>query len=96
MNAMGLGNFVHWTAWFITAFVQMSVTMTLLTILLHMGDILGYSNPLIIWMMLEIFAASAIAFSFLISVLYSKAKMAAACAGIIYLLSYVPFLYISM
>lgn len=35
-------------------------------------------------------------FSFLISTLYSKAKLAAACAGIIYLLSYVPFLYISI
>lgn len=30
------------------------------------------------------------------SVLYSKAKLAAACAGIIYFLSYVPYMYISV
>lgn len=34
--------------------------------------------------------------SFLISVLYSKAKVAAACAGIIYFLSYVPYMYIAI
>ena len=35
-------------------------------------------------------------FSFLISVLYSKAKVAAACAGIIYFLSYVPYMYLAI
>lgn len=37
-----------------------------------------------------------ILYSFLISVLYSKAKVAAACAGIIYFLSYVPYMYIAI
>ena len=34
--------------------------------------------------------------SFLVSVLFSKAKLAAACAGIIYFTSYVPCLYIAI
>ena len=30
------------------------------------------------------------------SVLYSKAKLAAACAGIAYFLSYVPYMYVAI
>jgi len=35
-------------------------------------------------------------FRFLVSVCYSKAKVAAACAGIVYFLSYVPYMYIAI
>ena len=34
--------------------------------------------------------------SFLISTLYSKAKVAAACAGIVYFLTYVPYMYVAI
>ena len=33
---------------------------------------------------------------FLVSACYSKAKIAAACAGIVYFLSYVPYMYIAI
>jgi len=33
---------------------------------------------------------------FLISVCYSKAKLAAACAGIIYFITYVPYMYVAI
>lgn len=32
----------------------------------------------------------------MVSVLFSKAKIAAACAGILYFMSYVPYLYIAV
>lgn len=35
-------------------------------------------------------------FSFLVSVIYSKAKLASACGGIIYFLSYVPYMYVAI
>ena len=35
-------------------------------------------------------------FRFLISSFYSKAKLAAACAGIFYFLTYVPYMYIAI
>lgn len=34
--------------------------------------------------------------SFLVSVIYSKAKLASACGGIIYFLSYVPYMYVAI
>jgi len=33
---------------------------------------------------------------FMVSVCYSKAKVAAACAGIVYFLSYVPYMYVAI
>ncbi|XP_064616373.1 ATP-binding cassette sub-family A member 2-like [Liolophura sinensis] len=96
MKMMGLNNAVHWCAWFITSFLQMSITMATLTLMLHFGNIIQYSNPAIIFLTLEVFALATIWFSFLISVLYSKAKVAAACAGIVYFLTYVPYMYIAI
>lgn len=96
MKTMGLNNAVHWLAWFITSFLQMSVTVIILTIILKCGRVLTYSNPFLIFLTLEIFVIANIMFSFFVSVLYSKAKLAAACAGIIYLLTYVPYMYIAV
>ncbi|CAB3983284.1 ATP-binding cassette sub-family A member 2 isoform X4 [Paramuricea clavata] len=42
------------------------------------------------------FAIATIVFCFLISVFFSKAKLAAACGGIIYFLTYMPFVFISI
>ncbi|XP_074655833.1 ATP-binding cassette sub-family A member 2-like [Tubulanus polymorphus] len=96
MKMMGLSNAVHWIAWFITSFGQMTLTMGMLTIMLKYGHVLEYSNPFIIFIVLEVFALATIMFCFFVSVLYSKAKLAAACAGIMYFLSYVPYMYVAI
>uniref|UniRef100_A0A3B4BC57 ATP-binding cassette sub-family A member 2 n=1 Tax=Periophthalmus magnuspinnatus TaxID=409849 RepID=A0A3B4BC57_9GOBI len=96
MKTMGLNNAVHWVAWFITGFVQLSVSVTALTAILKYGRVLLHSDPLIIWLFLSIYATATIMFCFLVSVLYSKAKLASACGGIIYFLSYVPYMYIAI
>ncbi|CAN7993624.1 unnamed protein product [Ixodes hexagonus] len=96
MKTMGLNNAVHWLAWFITSFIQMTITAAVLTALLKYGRVLTYSDPLIFFLVLETFVVANIAFSFLVSVLYSKAKLAAACAGIVYFLTYVPYMYIAV
>ncbi|XP_072015894.1 ATP-binding cassette sub-family A member 2-like isoform X3 [Amphiura filiformis] len=96
MKTMGLNNVVHWVAWFITSFFQMSITIAILVCILHYGKILVHSNPLIIWLTLTMFAIATISFCFMVSVLFSKAKIAAGCAGILYFTSYVPCLYIAI
>jgi len=63
MRMMGLNSSVHWLAWFITTFTQMSVTMAILTTMLKFGSVLKYSNPLLIFIVLEMFAVATIAFS---------------------------------
>ena len=42
------------------------------------------------------FAVVTIVFCFLISVFFSKAKLAAACGGIVYFLTYLPYVFISI
>lgn len=96
MKMMGLNNAVHWVAWFITGFVQLSISVTALTAILKYGRVLLHSDPFIIWLFLTIYAVATIMFCFLVSVLYSKAKLASACGGIIYFLSYVPYMYVAI
>lgn len=96
MKMMGLNNAVHWVAWFITGFLQLSISVTALTAILKYGKVLMHSDVFIIWLFLSIYAVATIMFCFLISVLYSKAKLASACGGIIYFLSYVPYMYVAI
>ncbi|XP_044296030.1 ATP-binding cassette sub-family A member 2 [Varanus komodoensis] len=96
MKMMGLNNAVHWVAWFITGFVQLSISVTALTASLKYGKVLLHSDVCIIWLFLAVYAVATIMFCFLVSVLYSKAKLASACGGIIYFLSYVPYMYVAI
>ncbi|XP_033096938.1 ATP-binding cassette sub-family A member 2-like isoform X2 [Anneissia japonica] len=96
MKLMGLSNAVHWVAWFITSFLEMSITIIGLVCILKYGDVLVYSNPVIVWLVLTTFSIATISFCFMVSVLFSKARLAAACAGIMYFTSYVPYLYIGI
>ena len=59
---MGLSNAVHWFAWFITTFLQFSLTMGILTAMLKYGHVLEYSNATVIFVTLEIFAIATISF----------------------------------
>lgn len=96
MKMMGLSNAVHWVAWFITSLVVMSITVSLLVAILKYGKVLYSSDPLVVWVFLMMFAIVTIVFCFLISVLFSKAKLASACGGIIYFLTYLPYVFISI
>lgn len=63
MRMMGLRNTVHWLAWFFTTFVQMTVTVLTLTLMLKLGHVLEHSNTLIVFLVLELFAVTSIMFS---------------------------------
>ncbi|RXM93864.1 ATP-binding cassette sub-family A member 2 [Acipenser ruthenus] len=62
MKMMGLNNAVHWVAWFITGFVQLSISVTALTAILKYGKVLMHSDPFIIWLFLSIYAVATIMF----------------------------------
>lgn len=62
MKTMGLDNAVHWVAWFITGFVQLSISVTALTAILKYGQVLMHSHVLIIWLFLAVYAVATIMF----------------------------------
>ena len=59
---MGLDNAVHWVAWFITGFVQLSISVTALTAILKYGQVLMHSHVLIIWLFLAVYAVATVTF----------------------------------
>eukprot|EP00056_Hartaetosiga_gracilis_P022445 m.30486 g.30486 ORF g.30486 m.30486 type:complete len:2380 (+) comp9648_c0_seq1:54-7193(+) len=94
MKLMGISSGVHWTAWFITCIVVTLPSMTIITALLFSGGILRYSDPFLVFVLLEAFVFSSIFLSFLLSTFFSRAKIAAASAGLIFCGFYVPFVFV--
>uniref|UniRef100_A0A914ZJC1 ABC transporter domain-containing protein n=3 Tax=Parascaris univalens TaxID=6257 RepID=A0A914ZJC1_PARUN len=96
MYVMGMNRNVLWASWFITVFIEMSLTMVLLTFLLWLGRLLPLSSPLFIFILLEEFAAASILMGIMLSTLYSQSKIATACGGIVFFMSCLPCLFISI
>ena len=75
---------------------MMMITTVLLVLVLNFGDILQYSDPSVIFVFFFVFTISTIMFCFLISVFFSRANVAAACGGLIYLTSYLPYVILTI
>ncbi|XP_058870789.1 phospholipid-transporting ATPase ABCA1-like isoform X2 [Acipenser ruthenus] len=91
MRIMGLSNGTLWISWFISSLLPFLVSAALLILILKRGDILPYSDPAVIFLFLATFATATILQCFLISTLFSRANLAAACGGIIYFSLYLPY-----
>ena len=93
---MGMSAWVHWAGWFITTLIIASISVVTMTIILVYGQIFLKTNAWIVFILLETYAISIITMSFAISVFFSKAKIAASCAGLLYFLMYLPFIFIQI
>ncbi|KAL8582197.1 hypothetical protein ACOMHN_004116 [Nucella lapillus] len=91
MKIMGLGNGVHWLAWFVNAFIVMIISVILFCIVLKVGKVLEFSNPSVIFFFLLAFTMATISQCFLVSVFFSRANLAAVCGGFIYFILYLPY-----
>uniref|UniRef100_A0A3Q1JUS1 ABC transporter domain-containing protein n=1 Tax=Anabas testudineus TaxID=64144 RepID=A0A3Q1JUS1_ANATE len=99
MRMMGLSNWLHWSAWFLTFFLFLSISVFFVTLLLCIqvspnGAVLTHSDPTLVFVFLLIFAVATISFSFMMSAFFSRANVAAAAGGFIYFLSYLPYLFL--
>ena len=81
-------------AWFINSSALMVLTIALLVAVLKGGRILWHSNPLVIFMFLLVFMIATIMMCFLISVFFARANLAAACGGIIFFVTYLPYVLV--
>ncbi|XP_051987338.1 phospholipid-transporting ATPase ABCA3 [Xyrauchen texanus] len=100
MRMMGLSNWLHWSAWFLMFSIFLSISIFFVTLLFCIkvspnGAVLTYSDPTLVFVFLLLFAVSTINFSFMISVFFSRANVAAAAGGFIYFISYLPYLFLS-
>uniref|UniRef100_UPI00398F4B51 phospholipid-transporting ATPase ABCA1-like n=1 Tax=Pristiophorus japonicus TaxID=55135 RepID=UPI00398F4B51 len=91
MRIMGLNSGTLWLSWFISSLIPLLISAALLVIILKEGNILPYSNPVAVFTFLAVFGVVTILQCFLISTMFSKANLAAACGGIIYFTLYLPY-----
>ncbi|XP_040215370.1 phospholipid-transporting ATPase ABCA1 isoform X3 [Rana temporaria] len=91
MRIMGLDNGILWLSWFISSFIPLLMSAALLVLILKTGNLLPYSDPSVVFVFLSIFGVVTISQCFLISTLFSRANLAAACGGIIYFTLYLPY-----
>uniref|UniRef100_A0A8C1B8X4 ATP-binding cassette, sub-family A (ABC1), member 1A n=1 Tax=Cyprinus carpio carpio TaxID=630221 RepID=A0A8C1B8X4_CYPCA len=91
MRIMGLDNGILWLSWFISSLIPLLISAALLVLILKMGNLLPYSDPGVVYLFLASFAVVTIMQCFLISTLFSRANLAAACGGIIYFTLYLPY-----
>lgn len=79
MKIMGLPNWMHWTAWTLKEFSQWMLPSTFITILLTIqwtshGCVLRHTNPVVLLMILSVYAFTSIMLCFLISVCFNRGK----------------------
>uniref|UniRef100_A0A452UE04 P-type phospholipid transporter n=1 Tax=Ursus maritimus TaxID=29073 RepID=A0A452UE04_URSMA len=91
MRIMGLDNGILWFSWFISSLIPLLVSASLLVVILKLGNLLPYSDPSVVFVFLSVFGVVTILQCFLISTLFSRANLAAACGGIIYFILYLPY-----
>ncbi|XP_053321852.1 phospholipid-transporting ATPase ABCA1 isoform X2 [Spea bombifrons] len=91
MRIMGLDNGILWLSWFISSLIPLLMSAGLLVLILKMGNLLPYSDPSVVFVFLSVFAVVTISQCFLISTIFSRANLAAACGGIIYFTLYLPY-----
>uniref|UniRef100_A0A3P9MSZ7 ATP-binding cassette, sub-family A (ABC1), member 1A n=1 Tax=Poecilia reticulata TaxID=8081 RepID=A0A3P9MSZ7_POERE len=91
MRIMGLNNGTLWLSWFISSLIPLLISAGLLVMLLKMGNLLPYSDSGVVFLFLGSFGVVTIMQCFLISTLFSRANLAAACGGIIYFTLYLPY-----
>uniref|UniRef100_A0AAZ3PIC2 P-type phospholipid transporter n=1 Tax=Oncorhynchus tshawytscha TaxID=74940 RepID=A0AAZ3PIC2_ONCTS len=85
MRIMGLDNGILWFSWFISSLIPLLISACLLVVLLKVLD------PSVIFLFLGSFAVVTIMQCFLISTMFARANLAAACGGIIYFTLYLPY-----
>jgi ABC-type multidrug transport system permease subunit len=92
MRMMGLANGIHWLAWLLCSLSIMLLVSLLLCLLLKFGQVTPHSDLSVLFVFFACFSLASIAQSFLMSVLFSRANLAAVIAGMLYFVLYLPYM----
>lgn len=92
---MGLKPTVYWFAKAATALTFFTISAILVSIMIVSGGIFPASNPFIVFLFVEGFALSTVSIAFVISTIFTQARVAAACGSLIFVALYLPFFYVA-
>ena len=94
MRIMGV-NYSHiLMAHFSFLFIINIVDTSLITIILHFGGLMPYSNPVILLLVMFSFGMSVIMFIFLLSLVLEKASSGSVAAFLLFIITFLPFIII--
>ncbi|XP_037937487.1 ATP-binding cassette sub-family A member 3-like [Teleopsis dalmanni] len=96
MKIMGLDNWLHWTAWFVKAFVFLLISIIIMTIFFKIQwsndvAVFTYSSWSALAFFMIIYAITTICFCFMMATFFSKASTAAAVTGLVWFVTYLPY-----
>nr|XP_022911475.1 ATP-binding cassette sub-family A member 3-like isoform X1 [Onthophagus taurus] len=101
MKIIGIPSWMHWTAWFLKILTFLSISITLMVILAKVSwrtdaqyNVFSLTKPMVLFLFLLLYVFAIITFCFLVSVFFTKANTAAAVAGLVWFLSYCPYLFL--
>ncbi|KAJ0172474.1 hypothetical protein K1T71_011613 [Dendrolimus kikuchii] len=94
MSVMGVDLKYHTLSWFIASFIEVTVTMVCVTLMLHFGLVLPRTDPTLLFVLLFIFGISVLSFCYMMSKIFTSASFAAICTVIAYMVSFMPFVLI--
>ncbi|CAH3162242.1 unnamed protein product [Porites evermanni] len=100
MKMMGLSGWLHWLAWFTKYLLLLLIIMAFATLFFTVkfnsnGRVLNKTSPTVLFVFLMLYAVSSIMFCFCVSVFFSKANIAAAAGGIIWVCNYIPYFFVA-
>ncbi|XP_063895450.1 uncharacterized protein LOC110380322 [Helicoverpa armigera] len=94
MSVMGVDLRWHTLSWFLSSCLEMTLTCLCITLVLYLGHILPNTDPSLVFVLLFIFGLAVLSFCYMLSKLFSSASVAAVCAAMLYLVSFMPFIII--
>ncbi|XP_014612694.1 PREDICTED: uncharacterized protein LOC106791527 isoform X1 [Polistes canadensis] len=94
MSVMGLKPWRNTFAWFITSFIELSVVIICISLILLAGKILPRSNPVLVLMLLFDYVFSIVTFCYMISTIFSSASLSAITTVVMFLLTYMPYIIV--
>ena len=78
MKLMGLPSWMHWVCWFINVILSCTVSILIIVLLVSIefksgtGAVLAYSDPILTFIFLLLYASSLVCFLFFISTFFDK------------------------
>jgi ATP-binding cassette subfamily A (ABC1) protein 3 len=105
MRLMGMKPWVYWLSWYIKTFTLLLPAVIFMIVAYKIkldvdgggrAAIIDNTDPVLFAVFLLLYVSSTITFTFLCTSFFKKANSAAAGAGIIFFLTYLPYIFISL
>ncbi|XP_078609223.1 phospholipid-transporting ATPase ABCA3-like isoform X2 [Branchiostoma floridae x Branchiostoma japonicum] len=95
MKMMGLANWVHWLAWFLKNLLFLLLTVVPIALVLKFALILEHSNVSLLLVFWLLWVLASIAWCFMVSTFFSRAKVALLFSLVLWYLNYMPYQFIA-